>query len=332
MASLLFKRLLSILPTLFGILVITFFAVNLAPGDPASLRAQPMGGVVSDSEAKAIVEETSKLYGLDKPVYERFFIWLSQAATLDFGNSLKDKEPVRDKLARALPVTIFLNAVSLFLIYAVSIPAGIFAAIRRGGIFDKVSRIVMLALFSVPSFWLAVVLIWLFASGELINAFPIAGLYSDSAPSMPPLTRAMNVAWHLFLPILCLSAGGFAFMTRFVRLAFLDAMDREFMKAALAKGLSGTRATLIHAGRFALIPIITLTGTLLPALIGGSLIIEQIFAISGMGRLAFESVLARDYPVIMAIALMSAVVTMLGSLLADLACMAADPRMREKRG
>lgn len=322
-----FKKLLSMVPTLFGILLITFVVINLSPGDPASLRVQPQGDAVSAEQAKIIVEETKKLYGLDKPIVERFFIWTKKAVTFDFGTSLKDKRPVSERIFEALPITILLNVISLIIIYMVSIPAGILAAVQKGRAFDRISRVAMVALFSIPSFWLAVILVWIFASGQLMNVFPLSGILSDSADSLPFHLKLANLAWHLVLPVACLSAGGFAFMSRFTRASFLDAMNKDFMTTAYAKGLSKFRAVLIHAFRFALIPMITLTGTLLPLLVGGSIIVEQIFSIPGMGRLGFESVLARDYPVIMAIALISAVVTMLGNFLADVFCAIADPRI-----
>ena len=333
MFSYIVKRLLLMIPTMLGILVITFGVVHLAPGDPAELKAQAGAeSLASSAMSKQIVEETRAAYGLDKPLYAQFGIWVAKVATLDFGTSYRDHRPVISKIAEALPITLTLNALTIVIIYIVSIPMGALAAVRPHGLFDRISSLALFMLYSLPSFWVAMMLIVVFGGGDHLNWFPITGFVSDNADKLPWYGWVENVLWHLVLPIACLTYGGFAFMSRFARSSLLEVIRQDYIRTARAKGLSEWSVVLKHGLRNALIPLITLMGTLLPALLGGSVIIEQIFSIPGMGRLGFESVLARDYPVIMAIATISAFLTLASILISDVLYVFVDPRISfEKR-
>jgi len=325
------KRILTLVPTFFGILIITFAVMHLAPGDPSELIAQNAlnaGGV----SAGEIIDKTRAGYGLDKPIHAQFFLWLRRAVALDFGNSYRDNRPVIKKIWEALPVTILLNSLSIFLIYLISIPLGVYASRKAGGLFDRISSIGTMVLYSLPVFWVAMMLIILFAGGDFFNWFPIAGIMSDSAANLPWYGFAGNVFWHLVLPIACLVYGGFAYISRMVRSSMLDVLRQDFIMTAYAKGLSVFDVMVRHAFRNAIIPIVTLFGMLLPAMISGSVIVEQIFSIPGMGRLGFESVLARDYPVIMGITTMSAFLTLAGLLLSDILYTLVDPRITFEAG
>lgn len=321
------------LPTLFGIMLVTFTVVHLAPGDPAELKMQEFSqSVGSEALRKEIVEETRALYGIDKPLYVQFGQWIKKTAMLDFGYSYRDHRPVIDKIKDALPITLTLNILTIIIIYIVSIPIGVVSATRPGGKFDRFSEFVLFLLYSLPSFWVAVMLMVFFGSGDYFNWFPIIGFSSDSASLLPWYRWVANVAWHLVLPVVCLTYGGFAFLSRFARSALLEVIHQDYIRTARAKGLSEWQVVVKHGLRNALIPLITLMGTLLPALLGGSVIVEQIFSIPGMGRLGFESVLSRDYPVIMAIASISAFLTLVSMLLSDILYIFVDPRISfEKR-
>jgi peptide/nickel transport system permease protein len=322
------KRLLLMIPTLLGIAVITFAIVHLAPGDPASLKAQSASEALSSERmTREIVESTRALYGLDKPLHEQFLIWMKRVATLDFGTSFRDHRPVIDKIGEALPITLTLNILTILIVYIVSIPVGAYAALKPRGLVDRLSAIFFMALYSLPSFWVAMMLIVLFCSGDHLNWFPITGIVSDGAWRLPWYGWITNVAWHLVLPVMCLTYGGFAFLSRFTRATMLEVIKQDYVRTARAKGLPEWKVAVRHALRNALIPLLTLMGTLLPALLGGSVIIEQIFSIPGMGRLGFESVLARDYPVIMAIATISAALTLVSIFLADVMYAVVDPRI-----
>ncbi len=330
----LIKRLALIIPTFIGITLITFAIIQLAPGDPAQLKMQSGGpGIKSEAVAKTVIAQTRELYGLDKPLPAQYFGWLKRLATLDFGTSFKDHRPVLDKIAETLPITLTLNILSIIIIYIVSVPLGIFSALHPKSIFDKFMTLCMFVLYSLPSFWVASLLIVFLGGADYFDIFPIVGFVSDGAESLPWYGWLGNVAWHLVLPLACLTYGGFAFLSRFSRSSMLEVIRQDYIRTARAKGLSEWRVIFKHALRNSMIPLLTLMGTLLPALLGGSVIIEQIFSIPGMGRLSFESVLSRDYPTIMAIAAIDAVLTLISILIADVLYVAVDPRVSfEGRG
>jgi len=322
------KRLLLMIPTLLGIMIITFAVVHLAPGDPASLKAQTATDMLaSEGMTREIVESTRALYGLDKPVHVQFLLWAKRVVTLDFGASYRDHRLVIAKIGEALPITLTLNILTILVIYLISIPIGAYSALRPRGLLDKASAIFFMALYSLPSFWVAMMLIVLVASGDYLNIFPITGIVSPGAGALPWYGWVANVGWHLVLPVICLTYGGFAFMSRFTRASMLEVIRQDYIRTARAKGLPEWKVAVNHALRNALIPLLTLMGTLLPALLGGSVIVEQIFSIPGMGRLGFESVLARDYPVIMAIATISAFLTLVSIFLSDMMYAIVDPRI-----
>lgn len=328
MSFYLLKRLFLLIPTLLGIVLITFIVIRLAPGDPAEMKLAAAGQqVLGEQAATSIVEETRRLYGLDKPMPVQFVLWLKRVATFDFGTSYKDGQSVLQKIVRALPITLTLNILTILVIYFISIPWGIVTALKPAGWFDRLSALWLFVLYSLPSFWVAMVLIVFVAGGDYLDWFPVAGFIADGAEVLSFWQKVGNVAWHLVLPIVCLTYGGFAFLARFSRATMLEVITQDFIRTARAKGLPEWKVILKHGLRNALIPQLTLLGTLLPALLGGSVIIEQIFAIPGMGRLGFESVLNRDYPVIMAIATIDAFLTLVSLLISDLLYAVVDPRI-----
>lgn len=321
------KRLLLLIPTLLGITIITFFIIQLAPGNPVERKLQLDEGIKSEAITKEIVQETKKLYGLDKPIYVRYWIWLKQIATLNFGRSYKDHRPVIDKIAERLPITLTLNILSIILIYMISIPVGVYSAVRHGSPGERTSTFILFILYSIPSFWMAMILIFFLGGGEYWNVFPVYGILSPGAETLPFYDKAVNFLWHIVLPVFCLTYGSLAYLSRFQKGSLLEVLKEDFVRTASAKGLPRSKVILKHALRNALIPIITIIAGILPAMIGGSVIIETIFSIPGIGQLGFESVLARDYPVIMAIATISAFLTLLGILISDLVYVLVDPRI-----
>lgn len=321
------KRLLLLIPTLLGITIITFFIIQLAPGNPVERKLQLEEGIKSQAITKEIVEETKRLYGLDKPIYVRYWIWLKQIATLDFGRSYKDHRPVIDKIAERIPITLTLNIISIILIYLIAIPIGVYSAVRHGTVGERTSTFVLFILYSIPSFWMAMILIFFLGGGEYWNVFPVYGILSPGAESYPFYEKAANFLWHIVLPVFCLTYGSLAYLSRFQKGSLLEVLREDFVRTAAAKGLPKSKVILKHALRNALIPIITILAGILPAMIGGSVIIETIFSIPGIGQLGFESVLARDYPMIMAIATISAFLTLIGILISDLVYVLIDPRI-----
>jgi peptide/nickel transport system permease protein len=325
----LIRRLLLIIPTFLGITLITFMVIQLAPGDPAAMKLR-MGGdqtSLGDKVTIEIVEETRKLYGLDKPLPVQYLIWLKRVVTFDFGDSYKDHRRVIDKIAERLPITIELNLISIFLVYLIAIPIGVYSSVKQGSLGDRITTVGLFVLYSLPNFWVAVLLIMFLGGGDFLDIFPIYGIASPGMESAGMLARLGDHLWHLVLPVFCLTYGGFAALSRYQRAGMLEVIRQDYIRTARAKGLPEKMVIFKHAFRNSIIPIVTLLGYLLPGMFGGSVIIESIFSIPGMGQLGFEAVLSRDYPVVLAIATISALLTLFGLLVSDLLYVWADPRI-----
>ncbi|HOT44699.1 MAG TPA: ABC transporter permease [Spirochaetota bacterium] len=328
MKKYLVKRILLIVPTLLGITFITYLMIRLAPGDYTKLKMGMEGALKSGSISREILEQEKKLYGLDKPIVVGYVDWLAKSARLDFGTSRKDGRPVSKRIAEALPITLTLNIISMIIIYIISIPMGVVSAVKKESAFDRGSSLVLFILYSLPTFWVGLLLLLYLGSGEYLNLFPLGGFRSDWAAEAGILTRILDVGWHLVLPVVTLTYGGFAFLSRYTRANMLEVINQQYIMTARAKGLAEKKVIFVHAFRNSLIPLITLMATLLPGLLGGSVIVESIFSVPGMGMLAFEAILSRDIPVIMAIETIAALLTLAGILVADLAYALADPRIR----
>ena len=324
----LLKRLLLIIPTFIGITLITYFMIRLAPGDYTTLKAGLQGELKSGAIGKEIMEQEKKLYGLDKPVYVGYIDWVSKFVVLDFGTSRRDGRPVSTHIAEALPITLTLNILSIIIVYIISIPVGIVSAVKKDTLYDRLSSLVLFVLYSLPTFWVGLLLLMYLSGGEYLDLFPLSGIQSDWAYKLTPFQKFIDITWHLVLPVVTLTYSGFAFLSRYTRANMLEVINQQYIITARAKGLSNYKVIFVHAFRNSLIPLVTLMATLLPALLGGSVIVESIFTIPGMGKLAFDSILARDIPVIMAIASISALLTLVGILLADIVYGLVDPRIR----
>lgn len=268
------------------------------------------------------------LYGLDKPLLTQYWDWLTRIICLDFGVSLSsDARPVIDKILERMPLTVGLNIASLVLSLLISIPIGVLSAVRRGTWIDKAFTVFVFIGFAIPGFWLALLLMYFF--GIDLGWLPISGLTSLDYASLTPMGKILDLARHLTLPILIGIIGSIAGTSRYMRSALLEVLRQDYILAARAKGVSKRRVIWHHALRNALLPIITLLGLSVPGLIGGSVIIETIFALPGLGQLFYSAVLARDYPLIMGNLVLGAVLTLLGNLLADICYALADPRTRK---
>jgi len=257
----------------------------------------------------------------------RFARWLGRLVTLRLGHSFKDGRPVSAKLAEALPVTLLLSLLSLALAYLLAVPLGVYGAVRRGDRAERALTVLLFTLYSMPPFWLAMLLILVFGGVGLLSWFPIYGLASPGLEQAGGLTWLVDRAHHLVLPVVCLTYGSLAVLSRYQRSAMLEVLEQEYIRSARARGLGEARVVLGHALPNALLPTVTLLGLQLPYLISGSVIIERIFNIPGMGMLTFQAFLDRDYPVIMAVSVLAAALTLLGLMLADLAQAALDPRV-----
>jgi len=315
------RRLLLAVPTLAGIVIVVFLLLHLAPGSPVSA----IGGEASRRISQRAAEEMRRVYGLDRPLPERFGRWVGRVVRLDFGESFVDHRPVSERIAEALPYTLALNGLALFLTLAIAVPLGVAAGGKPEGPLDRTSGVVLFGLYSLPSFWAALLLQAFFS--VRLGWLPLFGVASDSAPT--GWAGLADRAAHLALPVACLTYGSLAFYARLVRASVAETRTMDYVLAARARGLTRRQALWRHAFRNALLPLITILGLVLPGLLSGSVIIEKIFAWPGLGRLYFDSILARDYPVVLALSLLVAVATLLFTLFADVAYALADPRVRD---
>ncbi len=310
------------IPLIFGITLITFAVIHLAPGGPVEVETEMQ--LKASAQAK---ENLKKLYGLDKPLHIQYIDWLKRFVLLDFGKSFVDNRDVFKKIAERVPVTLTINMFSLILIFIIAVPVGVISATRRYSLFDKFSTVIVFLGFSTPTFWLALLLMILF--GVNLGILPISGIQSIDISGMGPFERLFDWIKHLILPVGISAFGGIAGLSRYSRSSMLDVIRQDYIRTARAKGLRESDVIVRHALRNALMPIVTILGLAVPGLIGGGVIFETIFAIPGMGQLFYSSAIARDYPTIMGILVIGAVLTLLGNLLADIAYAYVDPRIRK---
>ena len=324
MLNYLARRFLMMIPLLIGITLISFVVIHLAPGEPTDMQTQ-LNPEVSTELRNRLRDQ----YGLDKPLVIQYGEWLGRFVRLDFGNSFsQDRRPVLDKIVERLPITISINLLSIVAILATAIPIGIYSATHRGSLFDRLTTILVFIGFAAPSFWLALLLMDFF--GVRLGLLPIAGLKSLDYDSLSLFGKIFDLGRHLILPVFISTFGGLAGFSRYMRSNMLEVIRQDYILTARAKGLSEQSVIYRHALRNALLPVITILGLSVPGLIGGSVIFETIFAIPGMGKLFYDGVMMRDYPLIMGILVMGAILTLIGNLLADLCYAFADPRIRNR--
>ncbi len=308
------RRLAEMIPLLIGITIICFAVIHLAPGDPAQFLSS-MNPKFSESAHEKFV----KLYGLDKPLHIRYIDWVKRVAVLDFGESFApDGKSVMEKINERMPVTIYLNIAGMVLIFIIALPplGGVLSAYMQNSIFDKSVTVFVFVGFAVPTFWLALMCMYYF--GVVKGWLPISGLKSYNYEQLSFMGgKVLDILHHAFLPIVLSVFGGLAGLSRFARNSMLEVLGEEYVTSARARGLSESRVVFKHALKNALLPVVTILGlSIPPGLIGGSVIFESIFSIPGMGQLFYQSVMARDYPVVMGVLVLGAVLTLIGNLIA----------------
>ena len=325
MALFLLKRLLGMIPLLIGITFLSFVVMHLAPGSPTDL-ASDLNPKLSQIAQQRLIE----LYGLDKPIAEQYWTWLKRLAMLDFGQSFApDGRPVLDKIAERLPVTIGINLLSMLFIIVLAVPIGVYSATHRGSLFDQATTVFVFVGFATPTFWLALLCMILF--GVNLGWLPISGVESINHDQLDFWGRLADYARHLAMPVILSAFGGLAGMSRYMRGNMLEVIGQDYITTARAKGLAERVVIYRHALRNALMPLVTILGLSLPGLIGGSVIFESIFAIPGLGKLFYDAVMARDYPLVMGGLVIGAALTLVGNLLADLGYALVDPRVRTEK-
>lgn len=330
MLAYILKRLILMVPTMFGIIVISFIVIHLAPGDPASQKFGGVGQSTSGVNAERGTEMAEKLfrerYHLDKSYAFQFYKFVQRLFTLDLTYYQKQGS-IMPEMGRRLLVTMQINLIVFVLTYLLSIPLGVFSAAFKDSFSDRTITLLLFILYSLPSFWVAtLMIIWLTNPGGWIS-FPVSGLHDLEASRFTTFQYFVDWLHHITLPVICLTYGSLAYLSRLMRAGMLEVIRQDYIRTARAKGVSEPRVILVHALRNGLFPIITLFGALLPFLVGGSVIVESIFNVPGMGLFAFEAVLRREYDIVMATLILSAILTLAGILISDVMYVLVNPQV-----
>ncbi|MEG3641036.1 microcin C ABC transporter permease YejB [Magnetococcus sp. PR-3] len=343
MLTYILRRLLLMIPTLLGIMIITFAVIQFVPGGPvermvALLEKSEGGGEVSSGggagyrAAKGLdneqIEQLKKLYGFDKPAHERFIQMVGNFITFEFGHSYYHHKSVTELVVEKLPVSISLGVWTFLLTYLISIPLGIRKAVQHGSRFDSMTSILVLAGYSIPGFVLGIMLLVLFGGGSFWDIFPLRGLVSDNWESLSWPAQIADYLWHMVLPITASVVGSFAVMTMLTKNSFLEEISKQYVITARAKGLGERQVLYGHVFRNALIPLVTgFPSAFVGAFFSGSLLIETIFSLDGLGLLGYESIINRDYPVVMATLYFFTLLGLISKLITDITYVLVDPRI-----
>ena len=344
MASYIFKRLLLMIPTLVGVMLMTFIVTQFVPGGPVEQLISQIQGHGQAGEASSgteglyrgatglseeHVEELNRLYGFDKPAYERFFSMMLNYASFDLGDSYFHNKSVIDLVISKLPVSISLGVWSFFIVYLTCIPLGIAKAMRDGSAFDVITSTIILIGYAIPGFVLGITLLVLFGGGSFWDVFPLRGIISDNWYELPWYSQVLDYLWHMVLPIIASVIGSFAVMTMLTKNSFIEEIRKQYVLTARAKGLSENTVLYKHVFRNAVIPLVTgFPAAFIGAFFTGSLLIETIFSLDGLGLLSYESVLKRDYPVVLGTLYLYTLLGLIAKLLADLSYVLIDPRIQ----
>lgn len=314
------RKLLELIPTFIGITFVIFLIIHLAPGNPINAT-----GGFNPNVSYESLKNMEKIYHLNEPIYTQYLDWLRNFLKLNLGFSLVDGTSVAKKIAERLPITLLINIITLILSLAISIPIGVISATKKDSFIDKFFTFFVFSGYAMPSFWLALLLILLFS--VKLHMLPISGLHSFNVKP-GSFYYYWDMAKHLAIPIFIGVFGSLAGFARYVRSGMIDVLDKDFIKLMHLRKIDKKTILYKHALKNALLPLVTIMGLSIPSLIGGSVIIESIFAIPGMGQLFYYSAMARDYPTVMGILAISSLLTLLGNLLADITYAIVDPRIR----
>tara|TARA_Y100000780_G_scaffold196518_3_gene186668 strand:+ start:50458 stop:51444 length:987 start_codon:yes stop_codon:yes gene_type:complete len=327
------------LPTLLGITLVTFVIINLAPGGPIEQKLQQIqeaqaGGGRSDMGSaqvtEEVIEDLRKQYGFDKPLVTRYFIWIKKLWDMDFGQSFTYEEPAYDVIVSKFPVSLQFGIASLILVYLICIPLGVYKAVNDGSVFDVSSSFILFVMYSIVPFMFGILLITFFSSDSFLDLFPIGGLVSDNYEDLTLWEQIKDRIHHFVLPLASYMIGSFTTLTFLMKNSLLEEVKKDYVRTAKAKGLDKSKVYLKHALRNSLIPVVTGLGGFLSIFFAGSLLIETIFQLDGIGLLGYNSILARDYNVIMGLVFLQAIAMLVGNLISDLAYVVVDPRINFK--
>jgi len=343
MASYFIRRFLLIIPTFIGITLITFIILQIVPGGPLEmelmkLRGFGTGGEISQSSSgsgsinipESALKEMKEFYGFDKPVITRYFDWLGNLLRFNFGKSYMYAEPVWDIIASRFKVSIYFGLISFILTYLICVPLGVFKAVKNGSKFDFITSFLVFLGYSIPGWAFGAMMLILFGGGSFWNVFPLGGFRSEDFESMNFLQQVFDQLHHTILPVTAYVIGNFATLTILTKNSVIENLSQDYIKTAFAKGMPEKKVIFVHALRNSLIPISTGIGSFFGLILAGSMLIEKVFNIQGMGLLAFNSIINRDYPVTMGILVISSILMLIGNIISDMIYAWADPRIRFK--
>ncbi|MCV6637861.1 microcin C ABC transporter permease YejB [Candidatus Albibeggiatoa sp. nov. NOAA] len=345
MLNYILKRLLLMIPTLFGVMLVTFIVTQFVPGGPVEqlineLKHQQHMGEASVGGTTGLyrgakgldeeqLEQLNTLYGFDQPAYQRFLTMMGNYLTFNFGDSYIHHQSVLDLIISKLPVSLTLGLWTFFLTYLICIPLGITKAVRDGSRFDVITSTVILFGYAIPNFVLGILLIVLFSGGSFWDIFPLRGLVSDNWHELAWHQQILDYLWHITLPIISLMVGNFAVMTMLTKNSFIEEIRKQYVLTARAKGLSDNVILYKHIFRNAMIPLATsFPAAFIAAFFAGSLLVETIFSLDGLGLLSYESVIKRDYPVVLGSLYIFTLLGLFAKLLADISYVLIDPRIQ----
>jgi len=338
------RRLLLVIPTFIGITIMVFTITRFVPGGPieriiADTRAMQAGQAGSSSAtpgpdggsqplSEEQIQKLKEYYGFDKPILTSYVIWLGKVLKGDLGRSTRYYDPVWGMIKDKIPISLYFGILTLIITYGVCIPLGVAKAVRHNTSFDNITSIIIFIGYAIPGWVAGVLLLVFFASNS--DIFPLGGLYSDMFDEMTLFEKTLDIARHTVLPLFAYVVGSFTVMTLLMKNTLMDNLSSDYVRTAIAKGLPFKKAILNHALRNSLIPIATSFGNNISIILTGSFLIEKVFNINGMGLLGYESVLDRDYPVVMGILVISSLLFLIGNILSDLCVAFVDPRVRFK--
>jgi len=344
MAAYILKRLMLMIPTLFGVMLVTFSVTQFVPGGPVEqminkLQGQGVGQEAAGSTVQLYrgdkglddekLRELKAIYGFDKPAHERFFSMVVNYASFDLGDSYFHQRSVMELIISKLPVSITLGLWTFILVYAMCIPLGIAKAIRDGSKFDVISSSVILVGYAIPGFVLGIFLLVLFGGGSFFDVFPLRGLVSDNWQELSWYGKISDYLWHITLPVISLTVGSFAVMTMLTKNSFIEEIRKQYVLTARAKGLTENTVLYKHVFRNAMIPLVTgFPSAFIGAFFAGSILIESIFSLDGLGLLSYESILKRDYPVVLGTLYLFTLLGLVAKLLTDICYVLVDPRIQ----
>lgn len=334
------RRFLLIIPTFLGITLITFLILQIVPGGPLEMEIMKIrmggqrGGETGSNSGstqnipQSAVDELKKFYGFDKPIHERYLIWVGNLLKFDLGRSYVYSEPVWDVIKSRFPVSIYFGLIGFILTYMVCVPLGVYKAVKNGSVFDFISSSLVFIGYSIPGFAFGALMLVLFGGGSFWNVFPLGGFRSDGWDDLSLGSKIWDQARHTFLPVLSYMIGSFATLTILTKNTVIDNLGQDYIRTAFSKGISEKKVIFGHALRNSMIPIATGLGHFISLVLAGSFLIEKVFNINGMGLLGYTSIVQRDYPVVMGILVISTLLLLIGNILSDMIYALVDPRIR----